>query len=187
MSSGIPEVIPIEHGPLPMRTYHRAPSGKLLQRVEDYYPTTDDNVWMELALDLAEEAGENGDNAVGSVLVAPGDRVFGTQTREFRDGNLLGHAEILAYNLAQPEIGRDLRQCRLYCSAEPCHQCAGLYDVGRIGMLFVATKKVEAPKFFRKPNTLNHIWKTTRRELIVVEGLKRARGVVILEKYAKKH
>lgn len=179
--------VSMERGPLIMRTYYRAPSGKLNKREEPYYPTIDDNTWMDLAIDLAEEAGENGDNAVGSVLVAPGDRVYGTQTREFRDGNLLGHAEILAYMQAQPEIGRDLRQCRLYCSAEPCFQCAGLYDVGRIGMLFVAANKVDAPKFFRKPNTLDHIWKKTRRELIVVEGLRKARAIEVLNKYQKKH
>lgn len=177
-----------ERGPIPQTTYRRRPSdGRLLKEQLTYYPSVEDNVWMDLALDLAEEAGESGDNAVGCVLVTQNDRVFATQTREFRDGTLLGHAELLAYMQAQPEVGRDLSHSRLYCSAEPCYQCSGLYDSGRLGMLLVAASKVDAPSFFRKPNTLDHIWSTTRRELVVVEGLRKARAIEILHKYNKKH
>ncbi len=172
---------------LPMRTY--IPTDRNGATIEDgEYTVTDSDLWhMNSALREAEIAGREGDNAVGCTLVLPDNAAITTQTREFRDKHLGHHAEELAYNLAQPRIGRDLSGSRAYCTAEPCFGCAYRFDKGSLGMLFIAAAKTDAPEFFRNPETLDHIWSKTRRTLTVVSGLQTARAIDLLVRYQKKH
>jgi tRNA(Arg) A34 adenosine deaminase TadA len=168
---------------LPMQIYR---GGGVVE--EALYETTPrDYAYMDLTLDEAEQAGEHGDNAVACTLVLPNGSVISAQTQEFRDNHLSRHAEEIAYDMVQPMVGRNLSGVRAYSPTEPCYGCAYRFDKGALGILFVAAAKTDAPEFFRNPDTLDHIWKTTRRELRVVWGLRRSRALDVLTRFPKKH
>jgi tRNA(Arg) A34 adenosine deaminase TadA len=168
---------------LPMRIYH--PGGEVEEGT--YTPDNYDRHNMDQALDAAEKAGQAGDNAVGCAYVLPDGQVIVSQTREFRDQDLQGHAEQIGYRFIQPFVGRELKNTRLYTIAEPCYGCAYMLDKGSLNTLFLAANKSDAPEFFRNPDTLDHIWKKTRRTLKVVSGLRKSRALEILATYPKKH
>ena len=56
---------------------------------------TDHARFMRLALELAEEAGRQGDVPVGAVLVRDGQVIASACNRRERDHDPLGHAEML--------------------------------------------------------------------------------------------
>jgi tRNA(Arg) A34 adenosine deaminase TadA len=173
---------------LPMRTYIPGPNGDGATIEEGEYVVNGDDIHhMNNALWHAESAGMEGDNAVGCTLVVPDVIALSTGTREFRDKHLAHHAEELGYDAIQPHVGRDLSRTTAYCTAEPCFGCAYRFDKGSLGRLFIAATKADAPEFFRNPDTLDHIWRTTRRTLTVVTGLQTERSVELLTRYRKKH
>lgn len=168
--------------PLPATIY--TPQGT---QSYDYVPTDDDCRYMDMALEQAGEAMRGGDSPIGATLVTPAG-VYVAQTTEFREGNLLGHAELNAIKQAQEERGRFLGQCVLYTTAEPCVMCSYALDKGQLGMLVVAATREDAPDFFRKRSTTLHdIWGESRRTLTVVRGLRRVEAARLLTANAKRH
>jgi tRNA(adenine34) deaminase len=89
--------------------------------------------YMQIALEKAKEAYENGEIPVGAVIVKD-DKIIGTgmNTRE-KDRNALGHAEINAINEACKNTGSwRLDGCTIYVTMEPCPMCAGAIINARI-------------------------------------------------------
>ena len=85
-----------------------------------------DELYMNMALELAREAAAEGEVPVGCVIVR-GDRVVG-RGRNRREGSrqALAHAEIEAIAEACRELGGwRLWDCTLYVTLEPCAMCAG--------------------------------------------------------------
>ena len=84
-----------------------------------------DEQMMRLALELAAEAGAEGEVPVGAVVTL-GDRIVGRgRNRRESDRNALRHAELEAR----------LWQCTLYVTLEPCPMCAGAIINARIPRL----------------------------------------------------
>ena len=174
--------------PLGMLTYSGAVNNQsAVVEVGEYFPTEHDFMKMDEALEQARLAGLGGDTPIGCVYVAPDGQSVATQTREFRDQNLLGHAEHRGYNLVQGESGRDLSDYTLYTTMEPCFGCAYMLDKGNLGRLFISAWKGDAPDFFRNPDTLDHIWSRTRRQLIVIAGLRKLESLELFETFDKRH
>lgn len=160
--------------PLGMLTYvGTGHNGPTVVELGEYIPTDHDFMKMDEALEQVHLAGLGGDTPIGCAYVAPDGQTVATQTREFRDQNLLGHAEHRGYGLIQDEAGRDLSDYTLYTTMEPCFGCAYMLDKGNLGRLFISAWKGDAPEFFRNPDTLDHIWSKTRRQLIVIAGLRK--------------
>ena len=92
-----------------------------------------DRAMMELALQQARLALEEGEVPVGAVI-ARGDTVIAEarNTRE-RAGDPTGHAEVNAIRLAAHKLGGwRLNGCTLYVTLEPCAMCAGAIVMSRL-------------------------------------------------------
>ena len=152
-----------------------------------YRPSPADFEAMDRALYEAQLALAGGDSPIGSVLITPGGW-YPAQTTEFREGKLLGHAEMNAIEQAQPEVGRDLSACTLVTTAEPCVGCSYILDKGHLGMLIIAATRDDAPEFFRQRSvTLERIWGESNRTLTVVRGLRRLESARLLTASTKRH
>ncbi len=92
---------------------------------------------MQMALDAARQAGEQGEVPIGAV-VTRGDEVIavaGNGTRNPPDPT--GHAEMRAIREAAAALGQDrLTDCDLYVTLEPCPMCAGAISHARIARLY---------------------------------------------------
>lgn len=93
--------------------------------------------WMELALELAQEAGEAGDVPVGAVIIDYNGRLIAqASNRKERDQDATAHAEILVIRKACQVLQTwHLNDCTLYVTLEPCPMCAGAIIQSRLGLL----------------------------------------------------
>jgi len=96
---------------------------------------------MNSALELAEEAGQNGDVPVGAIILDPaGNLIAKASNRKERDRDSTAHAEILAIRAASAAIAsKYLDNCTLYVTLEPCPMCAGAIVQARISLLVYGT------------------------------------------------
>ena len=91
---------------------------------------------MHQALQLAEQAYDEGEIPVGAVVVA-NERVIAkayNQTERLQDPT--AHAEMLALTAAFDHLGaKYLPDCTLYVTLEPCVMCAGAIHWSHLGRL----------------------------------------------------
>ena len=88
------------------------------------------------ALNLAKEAGENGEVPVGAVIVKDGKIIAKGRNEREKKQNALSHAEIEAINNACNTLGSwRLEGCEMYVTLEPCPMCAGAIINSRIKTL----------------------------------------------------
>jgi tRNA(adenine34) deaminase len=104
-----------------------------------------DEGFMRLALELAVQAGADGEVPVGAVVVREGEVVGrGANARE-ATGDPTAHAEVLAVREAARTIGSwRLVDATLYVTLEPCPMCAGALVAARLGRLVFATADPKA-------------------------------------------
>ena len=93
--------------------------------------------FMKRALELAQEAYNDGEVPVGAVIVKDGEIIAeGRNTRE-KEQNALCHAEIIAINNACEKLNSwRLSDCDLYVTLEPCPMCAGAIINARLRSVF---------------------------------------------------
>ena len=96
----------------------------------------DDTFFMEQALKMARKALRYNEVPVGAVVVRGGEIIAQGHnlTRTLNDPT--AHAELVAIRRAA-EVLKDWRLtgCALYCTVEPCIQCAGALILSRIERL----------------------------------------------------
>ena len=86
-----------------------------------------------MALELAREAGRQGEVPVGAVAVMGGQVVGRGANRRETDLDPLAHAELLALKEAAVRLGRwRLTGVTLYVTLEPCPMCAGAIVNARV-------------------------------------------------------
>ena len=87
----------------------------------------DDTAMMREALNLAQEAADDGEVPVGCVVAMEDGRVVGRgRNRREKNKTALAHAELEAIAEACGALGGwRLWQCTLYVTLEPCPMCAG--------------------------------------------------------------
>jgi len=97
---------------------------------------------MEIALELAREAGDDGEAPVGCVITDAGGAVIGRgRNRREKENTATSHAEIEAINDACKALGDwRLSGCSLYVTLEPCPMCAGAVIMSRIDKLFYGAR-----------------------------------------------
>lgn len=89
---------------------------------------------MNLALEAAKRAAEQGEVPVGAVIVRYGTDIVSVESNLRETGkNALYHAEVRAIDSACRALGGwRLPQCTLYVTLEPCPMCAGAIINSRI-------------------------------------------------------
>ena len=97
--------------------------------------------FMRIALEMAEEAGRQGDILVGAVVARNGRVIAKACNRREADNDPFAHAEMLALRKAAKVLARRrLSDCILYVTLEPCPMCAGALVMADLGMCYFAAR-----------------------------------------------
>ena len=108
--------------------------GIAVQHVHDM-----DHPFMARALELADEAQDNGEVPVGAIVVMDGKIIGEGYNRVISDADPSAHAEMLAMRTAAVALGNyRLPGASLYVTLEPCCMCAGAIIHARIARLVFA-------------------------------------------------
>ena len=97
---------------------------------------TDDQQFMQAALDEARAAAERSEVPVGAVMVVDGRIIARAGNRTIADCDPTAHAEIVALREAAAAVANyRLLDATLYVTIEPCAMCAGAMIQARIARL----------------------------------------------------
>ena len=100
--------------------------------------------YMEVALNEARIAYENGEAPVGAVLVKDNRIIAKAHNQREEKNDISSHAEIEVLRLGAKSLGSwSLDDCKLYVSLEPCLMCAGAIIQARIGTLIYGADNLE--------------------------------------------
>lgn len=106
---------------------------------------TEDERFMQAALELARQAADEGEVPVGAVVVRDGIVIAGGRNRRETGRHALAHAEIEAIDGACRSLGGwRLGGCTLYVTLEPCPMCAGAIINSRIERVVYGTADPKA-------------------------------------------
>lgn len=95
-----------------------------------------DIYWMRQALDLAAQAGSQGEVPVGAVLILNQQLIGKGWNRPIQSTDPTAHAEILALREAATELNNyRLLNTTLYVTLEPCAMCVGAIIHARVKRL----------------------------------------------------
>lgn len=101
----------------------------------------DDERCMQRALELAEQAGEEGEVPVGAVLVHDGRIAGEGRNRMIASGDPTAHAEMEAIRAACRTAGNyRLPGAELFVTLEPCAMCAGAIVLARISRVVFSAR-----------------------------------------------
>jgi tRNA(Arg) A34 adenosine deaminase TadA len=144
-----------------------------------------------LAIYLASENAHRGGGPFGAV-VFDGDNLVGAGVNQvLQNGLSLAHAEILALANAQrvtPDwMARPRAPFTLVSSAEPCCQCFGAIVWAGVSRLICAatTEDVQAIGFDEGPKPEGWAELLNRRQITVVQGLRREEAKIALQTYQR--
>lgn len=128
---------------------------------------TDDERWMQKAIELATEGNKQGEVPVGAVLVQQGSILAAAYNTPILNQDPTAHAEINVIRQAAQKIGNyRILNSTLYVTLEPCCMCAGAIIQARISrVVFGAFDKkaggcgsvfnlLAAPEVNHRPNVL---------------------------------
>jgi len=95
-----------------------------------------DHDFMQIALDLAQQAGAAGEVPVGAIVVKDGEIIGRGSNAPITTHDPTAHAEIRAMRDAAQHLGNyRLVGCTLYVTLEPCAMCTGAIQHARIAKL----------------------------------------------------
>jgi len=98
--------------------------------------------YMNMALGLAEQAGQCGEVPVGAVLVLPDGQVFSQHNAPISLSDASAHAEMRVIRSACQALNNyRLNGSTLYVSLEPCCMCAGAIVHARISRVVYAASE----------------------------------------------
>lgn len=88
-------------------------------------PVSEDERYIEEAIDLAREAVANGNTPFGSLLVVDGTVVRRSTNTTVTEKDITAHPELKLARWAARELDAgELAGCTMYTSTEPCEMCA---------------------------------------------------------------
>ena len=97
---------------------------------------TDDQKFMQMALEEARACAEAGEVPIGAVIVCNGEVLARGGNRTIRDCDPTAHAEIVVLREAARKLGNyRLAETVLYVTLEPCAMCAGAMVQARVPRL----------------------------------------------------
>lgn len=103
----------------------------------------DYETYMRRALELAGEAGEQGEIPVGCVIADGSGEIIGWgRNRREEKRSVAAHAEMEALEMACARRGDwRLADCTLFVTLEPCPMCAGAMINARVGTLVYGARE----------------------------------------------
>ena len=144
---------------------------------------------MRLALEKADLARQHGDMPFGAVITRHGEVVVAVENGEGQGIDITAHAELLALRQACKLLGRrDLSDCEIYASLEPCPMCSSAIFQSNIPRIAYSLSRDDLPHIFRRRKIriaqLAEDWDYTPE---VIAGILSAEGLVAFEGLDKSH
>jgi len=113
-----------------------------------YIPKTD---FMDMAIEEAIMCRKFDEHPVGALIVQGSKVISKSGNRTHRDINPTHHAEVVAIGLAARTLGKkNLSDCILYTTHEPCPMCAAASIYARLGGIVFGTSIDDAVRFVAK-------------------------------------
>ena len=104
--------------------------------------------YMEFAINNAKEAFLQDEIPVGCVIVKNGQIIAESHNTTVKDNNDTHHAEINAINQAIESLkDKNLTDCELYVTLEPCPMCAGAIINSKIKRLYIGASEPKSGCF----------------------------------------
>lgn len=139
-------------------------------------PKNEDFKYMELALNLALQAYDEGEIPVGAIVVAQNKIIAKAYNQTEKLQDVTAHAEMLAITAAANYLGsKYLIDCTLYVTLEPCVMCAGALAWSQISRMVFAAPDIH--RGFSKYGNLLH------PKTQVVWGVMQAESENLLKKF----
>lgn len=99
---------------------------------------------MHRAIELAQQAAEQGEVPIGAVVVLDGEIVGRGWNKPISGCDPSAHAEIMALRDAGQKLQNyRLNECDLYVTVEPCTMCAGAIIHSRIRKVYYGTAEAK--------------------------------------------
>jgi len=118
---------------------------------------TQDESYLQLAIEQGRLAAEAGEVPVGAVVVYDGEVIATGQNYVLRNLDPTAHAEIVALRAAALRLNNyRLTGCELYTTLEPCSMCAGAMIHARISRLIYGAADPKAGAAGSVLEVLNH-------------------------------
>ena len=100
---------------------------------------------MKQAMIQAKKAYIKEEVPIGCVIVRDGQVIARGYNRRTIDGNVLGHAEMIAIRKACKKLGDwRLEDCTMYVTLEPCPMCAGAIVQARMKKVVIGCMNLKA-------------------------------------------
>lgn len=95
-----------------------------------------DNIYLKRCKELADISASKGNSAVGALIVLDDTIIAEAEEAGFSENDLSRHAEMDAVKIAVKKLNtKDLSNCTLYSTHEPCVMCSYLiryYGIGKL-------------------------------------------------------
>jgi len=118
---------------------------------------TQDETYLQLAIEQARLAAEAGEVPVGAIVVYEDAVIASGRNSVLSDLDLTAHAEIIALRAAAQHLRNyRLTGCELYTTLEPCSMCAGAIIHARISRLVYGASDPKAGAAGSVLDVINH-------------------------------
>lgn len=118
-----------------------------------------DEIFMQRAIELAEQAALAGEVPVGAVVVLNNEIIGEGSNRPIAAHDPSAHAELIALRQAAAKIGNyRLLDTTLYVTLEPCMMCAGAIVHARVGRLVYGAYDGKSGVIQTKANLLDQVF-----------------------------
>lgn len=141
--------------------------------------------FMQMAVDLAEQALDAGKGGPFGAIVVRGTRIAGSSGNcVFKHTDPTAHAEIMAIRDACENLGTDdLTGCDIYSSGEPCPMCMAAIYWARIDAVYFCNTEQDALAYgFVDKLILEELRKPPGDRKIKSQKIGNARGLKVFKK-----
>jgi tRNA(Arg) A34 adenosine deaminase TadA len=122
---------------------------------------------MNVALEEAARAGENGEVPVGAVVVLEDNAIGRGRNQPISTSDPTAHAEIVALRAAARALGNyRVTDATLYVTVEPCMMCVGAMVHARIGLVVFGAPEPKAGALVSAMRAHELAWLNHRMEIL---------------------
>lgn len=128
---------------------------------------------MELAILEGKEAKAKGNLPFGAVIVMDDKLISSAHAEDLSSNDITRHAEILAIKKACQNLKtKDLKECILYTTNEPCVMCSGAILQAGINKIVIGVMRGDIPsRFMPKKYSIKDLSENYNYKPAIIEGV----------------